>query len=163
MQRKRQEETRAAKRRQNEKGGRLKVEIGEIRDEWWRTGGYIGKDGELEMGRWECKTGREERWDGGVWRKRDGQRREKRGEGLRRGGAEDRKRGWEEGERCLERGSGVRDWKTEEARKLHSNQAAQLRSVWHWTAHDRRRLFFSVIVTCYLIAKRERAGDVRAI
>lgn len=27
------------------------------------------------------------------------------------GGAE----GWDEGERCLERGSGVRDWKTEEA------------------------------------------------
>lgn len=24
--------------------------------------------------------------------------------------------------RCLERGSGVRDWKTEEARKLHSDQ-----------------------------------------
>ena len=57
-----------------------------------------------------------------MWRKRDGQRREKRGEGLRRGGAEDRKRGWDEGERCSERGSGVRDWKTEEARKLHSNQ-----------------------------------------
>ena len=37
---------------------------------------------------------------------------------LWRGGAE----GWDEGERCLERGSGVRDWKTEEALKLHSDQ-----------------------------------------
>lgn len=40
---------------------------------------------------------------------------------------EESKKGLDEGERCLERGSGVRDWKTEEARKLHSN-LKQLRS-----------------------------------
>lgn len=35
---------------------------------------------------------------------------------------EERTRGWVEGERCLERGSGVRDWKTEEwARELRSS------------------------------------------
>lgn len=33
-----------------------------------------------------------------------------------------RRKGWYEGERCLERDSGVRDWKTEEARELHSDQ-----------------------------------------
>lgn len=41
-----------------------------------------------------------------------------------RGGAEERKRGGDGGEKCLERGSGVRDWKTEEARKLHSAHKA---------------------------------------
>lgn len=40
-------------------------------------------------------------------------------EGPRRGRWEEK--GWDEGERCLERGSGVRDWKTEEAGKLHSD------------------------------------------
>lgn len=45
-----------------------------------------------------------------------------RGERLRRG------KGGGMRERCLERGSGVRDWKTEGARRLHSNQK-QLRCV----------------------------------
>ncbi len=46
--------------------------------------------------------------------------------GERRSRGEEK--GWDEGERCLERGSGVRDWKTEEARRLHSSQR-QLRCV----------------------------------
>lgn len=164
MQRKRQEETRAAKRRQYEKGGWLKLEIGEIRDEWWGTGGYIGKDGELEMGGWECKTGREER--GGIgWGCVEKERWAAEGK-AGRGVEERRSRGQEKGVgwrrevfgerlRCawLENGGS--------SEAAQQSEAARLRSVWHWTAHDRRRLF-SVIVTCNLIAKRER-GDVRAI
>lgn len=38
---------------------------------------------------------------------------EKEGDVMRGGGGG--AEGWDEGERCLERGSGVRDWKTEEA------------------------------------------------
>ncbi len=53
-----------------------------------------------------------EEMSGGKARRGAGERRRSRGEG----------KGWDEGERCLERGSGVRDWKTEEARTLHSNQ-----------------------------------------
>lgn len=77
------------------------------------------------------------RGDGGVLREMSG--------GQPRRGAEERRsrgeeKGWDEGERCLETGSGVRDWKTEGARSLHSNQR-QLRCVWHWTTHYRQYLF----------------------
>lgn len=77
------------------------------------------KDGKLELGEREGKLYRKdlsfperERWDGVCE------------EG--RGTGETRSRGGGKGggmrERCLERGSGVRDWKTEGARALHGVQ-----------------------------------------
>lgn len=85
----------------------------------------------------------------------------KRGEGLRRGGAEDRRRGgmrergvWREAQVCV----------TGKRRKLGRRTAIRgCSGVSDIGLHMIGCTFFSVIVTCNLIIKRDRASDVGEI